>query len=61
MFSLLLHERRRRLLIVIAALALAAGYLFVLLPVSQRADKLNEPLDKTWHKLAAALNQTNNL
>jgi hypothetical protein len=61
MFSLLLHERRRRLLIVIAALALAAGYMFVLLPVSQRADKLNEPLDKTWHKLAAVLNQTNNL
>jgi len=29
--------------------------------VSRRADKLSEPLDNTWRKLAAALNQTNNL
>ena len=61
MFSFLLHERRRRMLILIAAVVLACGYLFVLLPVSRRADKLNEPLDKTWRKLSAALNQTNNL
>lgn len=61
MFSLLLHERHRRLLILIAAVVLACGYLFVLLPVGRRADKLNEPLDKTWKKLSAALNQTNNL
>jgi hypothetical protein len=61
MFWLLLHERRRRLFILIATVALAAVFLFVLLPISRRADKLNEPLDKAWHKLAAALNQTNNL
>jgi hypothetical protein len=61
MFSFLLHERRRRMLTLIAALALAAGYLFVLLPVSRRADKLSEPLDKAWGKLSAALNQTNGL
>lgn len=61
MITFLLHERRRRLLILIAALALGAGYLFVLLPLSQRADKLSEPLDKGWHKLAAALSQTNDL
>src|SRR5688572_2326613 len=61
MFSFLLHEHRRRSLILFAALALAAGYLFVLLPVSRRADKLSAPLDKTWRKLSAALNQTNNL
>lgn len=61
MFSFLLHDRRRRMLILMAAVALAAGYLFLLLPVSRRADKLSEPLDKTWRKLAAALNQTNNL
>jgi hypothetical protein len=61
MFSFLLHERRWRSLILMAALALAAGYLFVLLPVSRRADKLSAPLDKTWRKLSAALNQTNNL
>jgi len=61
MFSLFLHERRRRSVILIAALALAACYLFVLLPVSRRVDKLSDPLDKTWRKLSAALNQTNNL
>jgi hypothetical protein len=61
MFSLLLHERRRRSVILIAALLLAAGYLFVLLPVSRRADKLSEPLDKSWDKLSTALGQTNGL
>jgi len=61
MFSFLLHERPRRSLILVVALVLAAGYLFVLLPVNRRADKLSEPLEKTWRKLSAALNQTNNL
>lgn len=61
MFTFLLHERRRRLLILVAALVLGAGYLFVLLPLSRRADKLSEPLDKSWRKLAAALGQTNDL
>ncbi len=61
MTSLLLHERRRRSLILVAALVLLAGYLFVLLPVSRRADKLSTPLDQTWRKLATALNQTNDL
>jgi hypothetical protein len=59
MFSLLFHERRRRSLILVAALTLVAGYLFVLLPLGRRADKLSEPLDKSWRKLSAALNQTN--
>jgi hypothetical protein len=61
MISFLLHERRRRFLILIGALALAAVYLLVLLPVSRRADKLSAPLDRTWRKLAAALNQTNSV
>ncbi len=61
MFSFLLHERSRRTLILVVALALAAAYLFVLLPVSRRADKLSEPLDKTWRRLSAALHQTNDL
>ena len=59
MFSFLFNERRRRSLVPLAALALTAGYLFVLLPLGQRADKLKEPLDKTWLKLSAALGQTN--
>jgi hypothetical protein len=60
MFSFLFNERRRRSLVPLAALALTAGYLFVLMPLGQRADKLKEPLDKAWLKLSAALGQTNN-
>lgn len=60
MFSFLLNERRRRSLVPLAALALTAGYLFVLRPLGQRADKLKEPLDKAWLKLSATLGQTNN-
>ena len=59
MFSFLLTERRRRSLVPLAAVALTAGYLFALMPLGQRADKLKEPLDKTWLKLSAALGQTN--
>lgn len=61
MISLLLQERRRRKLIPIVALALAALYLFVVLPLGRRADKLDEPLNQAWRKLSSALNQTNNL
>jgi len=60
MLSFLLNERRRRSLVPLAALALAAGYLFLLLPLSRRADKLKDPLDKAWLKLSTALGQTNN-
>ena len=59
MFSFLLNERRRHSLVPLAALALAAGYLFVLMPLAQRADKLKSPLDKAWLKLSVALGQTN--
>ena len=60
MFSFLLNERRRRSLVPLAALTLTAGYLFVLLPLGRRADKLKDPLDKAWLKLSASLGQTNN-
>ena len=59
MFSFLLTERRRRSLVPLAAVALTAGYLFALMPLGQRADKLKEPLDKAWLKLSVALGQTN--
>ena len=59
MFSFLFNERRRRSLVPLAALALTAGFLFVLMPLAQRADKLKSPLDKAWLKLSAALGQTN--
>lgn len=61
MFTLLVHERRRRALILAAALVLAGGFIFGLLPLDRRAEKLRAPLDKTWRKLAATLGQTNNL
>lgn len=61
MFSFLLNERRRRHLIPVVVLALAAGYLFVLLPLGRRADQLNEPLNKAWRTLSASLGQTNNM
>ena len=59
MFSFLFNERRRRSLVPLAALALTAGFLFVLMPLAQRADKLKPPLDKAWLKLSVALGQTN--
>jgi hypothetical protein len=59
MFSFLLNDRRRRTLVPLAALALTAGYLFVLMPLGQRADNLRDPLDKAWSRLAAVLGQTN--
>jgi len=61
MFALLLHERRRRGLILVAALVLAAGFFFGLVPLDRRVEKLRSPLDKTWRKLAATLGQTNDL
>ena len=60
MLSFLLNERRRRSLVPLAALALTAGYLFLLLPLGRRADKLKDPLDKAWLKLSTSLGQTNN-
>ena len=59
MLSFLFNERRRRSLVPLAALALTAGFLFVLMPLAQRADKLKSPLDKAWLKLSVALGQTN--
>lgn len=59
MFSYLFNERRRRSLVPLAALALTAGYLFVVMPLGQKADRLKDPLGKAWDKLALALGQTN--
>jgi hypothetical protein len=54
-----LREFRRRGLIPLAGLVLAAYYLFVLLPLSRRAQGLDAPLQKAWHALATSLDQTN--
>lgn len=43
----------------VSAIALAAYYLFVYLPLGNRAKELDAPLDRTWRELAASLGQTN--
>ena len=53
------QEFRRRGLIPLAAVALAAYYLFVFLPLGRRAESLDAPLQKAWQKLSASLDQTN--
>jgi len=46
-------------LIPLTAIALAAYYLFVFLPLNRRAESLNAPLQKAWQSLGTALDQTN--
>ena len=52
-------ENRRRGLIPLFGLVLAAYYLFVILPLGHKAEKLDEPLQKAWHSLLLSLDQTN--
>jgi hypothetical protein len=54
-----LREYQRRGLIPLAGLALATYYAFVMLPLTRRAESLDEPLQKAWRKLSVALDQTN--
>lgn len=53
------HELRRRALLPLTGLALALFYLLVFVPLARHADDLDEPLEKSWHKLAASLDQSN--
>jgi hypothetical protein len=52
-------ETRRRSLLPLLAVALAALYLFVFLPLGRKAASLDEPLNQSWRRLANALGQTN--
>jgi hypothetical protein len=52
-------EYQRRGLIPLIGLALAAYYLFVMLPLTHKAANLNGPLQKAWHNLSLSLDQTN--
>jgi hypothetical protein len=52
-------EYQRRGIVPLAGLVLAAYYLLVLLPLSRRAESLDEPLQKAWQKLSFSLDQTN--
>jgi len=53
------HAYKRRSIIPLAGLALAAYYFLVLVPLSRRANGLDIPLQSTWQKLAATIEQTN--
>lgn len=52
-------ELKRRSVLPLAAAAVVLYYLFVFVPLSHRANSIDEPLHKSWTKLATALDQTN--
>ena len=52
-------EYQHRGIVPLAGLALAIYYLFVLLPLARRAESLDEPVRKAWHKLSVSLDLTN--
>jgi hypothetical protein len=54
-------EYQRRGIVPLAGLALAAYYVIVLLPLSHKSEKLEEPVNKAWQKLSTSLDQTNTL
>jgi len=53
------REFRRRSILPLAGLALVVYYFSVFLPISRRAESLDQPLQKAWKQLAGALDQTN--
>ena len=53
------RELRRRGVIPGAALALAAYYFFLFVPLGRKAAYFDAPLQKAWKKLAVAADQTN--
>ena len=52
-------EVRRRSILPFAGLALVLYYVTLFMPLSRRAESLEQPLQKAWEKLACALEQTN--
>ena len=52
-------EYQRRGIVPIAGLVLAVYYFTVLLPLSRRSEKLDEPVQKAWQRLSILLDQTN--
>jgi hypothetical protein len=52
-------EYQRRGIIPLVGLALAAYYLFVMLPLAHKAESLDGPLKKAWQNLSFSLDQTN--
>ncbi len=54
-----LNEYRRRSLVPLFGVGLVAYYVFFYLPLARRGASLDAPLQQSWQKLAAALEQTN--
>jgi len=54
-------ETRQRSILPLLAVVMAAVYLFGFLPIDRKARNLDEPLEQSWRRLAAALGQTNAL
>jgi hypothetical protein len=52
-------EYQRRGIVPLAGLVLAVYYFTVLLPLSRRSEKLDEPVQKAWQRLSILLDQTN--
>jgi hypothetical protein len=52
-------EYQRRGIVPLAGLVLAVYYFAVLLPLSRRSEKLDEPVQKAWQRLSILLDQTN--
>lgn len=57
--NLLFREYRRLTVIPLTALALAAYFLFVYLPLDRRARELDAPLQRSWKSLTGVLGKTN--
>lgn len=54
-----LNEIKRRSILPLAALGVVAYYLLVCVPLAHRAENLDRPLKKAWHRLEVSLGQTN--
>lgn len=54
-------ETRFRSILPLFAGVLGAVYLFVFVPLDRKAGSLDNPLEQSWRKLAAAVGQTNTL
>lgn len=53
------RELRRRSVVPLAGLGLALYYVMVFAPLARKDRSLDDPLQKSWRKLAASLDQTN--
>ncbi len=57
----LFEEHRRRKLLPVAAVALAACFVFIYLPLTRKVQRLDAPLRQAWKQLATSLGESNAL